>query len=163
FQYNPDDITRVYFRDPDTFEWHTLKWEHAGSFNRPISEDQLKFARKRAAAKYRYFDDKLALAELLERQHMGLGATRAERRMALRLSREDALLGSNTEGEATVSMLPSVQKALDQSQPDEESEDYDLLQSNDLPYPQSGDDEDDEEDVDVIEVTEFYADSFEDA
>ena len=30
-------------------------------------------------------------------------------------------------------------------------------------YPESGDDDDDEEDVDVVEVTEFYADSFEDA
>jgi len=85
----------------------------------------------------------------------------------LRLSREDALLDSaNTEGEATVSMLPSVQKALDQAQPygeDEDGRDDDLFETNDVPHPQAGDDEDDDEDVDVIEVSEFYADSFEDA
>ncbi len=167
FQYNPDDITRVYFRDPETFEWHTLKWEHAGSLNSPISEDQLTFARKRAAANYRYFDDKLALAELLERLHLSMGATRAERRMALRLSREDALLNSaDPASETTVSSLPSVQKVLDQAQPCEEGEDRNLDElsgTTDPPHPESGDDEDDDHDVDIIEVTEFYADSFEDA
>ena len=167
FQYNPDDITRVYFRDPETFEWHTLKWEHAGSLNSPISEDQLTFARKRAAAKYRYFDDKLALAEMLERLHLSMGATRAERRMALRLSREDALLNSaDPASETTVSSLPSVQKVLDQAQPCEEGEDRnldELSETTDPPHPESGDDEDDDHDVDIIEVTEFYADSFEDA
>ena len=162
FQYNPDDITRVYFRDPGTRQWHTLPWEHAGSLNRPISEDQLVFARKRAAAKYRYPDDRIALADLLDRWNLGLGTTLAERRMALRLSREDALLDSAVPGdEAEVSALPSVRRVLDRAQPGEDAED--VAGDDMVGYPESGDDDDDEEDVDVVEVTEFYADSYEDA
>ncbi len=166
FQYNPDDIRSVYFRDPGTREWHTLKWEHAESLDRPMSEDQLGFIRKLAATKYRYPDDKLAIAEFLERWSLSPGATRAERRMALRLFREDALLNSAGLGdEPAVSALPSVQKALQQSGPNEESEDRlsdDSVDDSEPPHPESGDDED-EEAVDAIEVTEFYADSFEDA
>ena len=131
-----------------------------------MSEDQLGFIRKLAATKYRYPDDKLAIAEFLERWSLSPGATCAERRMALRLFREDALLNSAGLGdEPAVSALPSVQKALQQSGPNEESEDRlsdDSVDDSEPPHPESGDDED-EEAVDAIEVTEFYADSFEDA
>ena len=61
-------------------------WEHAPSMQMPLSEDALQFARKLAAAKYTYPDDRLAIADLLERWNLGLGTTLAERRMALRLS-----------------------------------------------------------------------------
>ncbi|MFD7685812.1 hypothetical protein [Streptomyces sp. NPDC059781] len=53
FQVDPDDVTRIYFRDPSTRGWHTLTWEHAPSARMPLSEDALAFARKLAAAKYR--------------------------------------------------------------------------------------------------------------
>jgi len=85
--YDPDDITRAYFRDPDTRKWGVLVWEHAASIDLPFSEDALAFARKLAASKYTYPDDRLAVADLLERWNVGLGSTLAERRMALRLSR----------------------------------------------------------------------------
>jgi hypothetical protein len=92
FQIDPDDVTRVYFRDPTSRIWHTLVWEHAPSAHMPLSEDALVFARKLAAAKYRYPDDRLAVAGLLERWNLGLGTSLAERRMALRPSREQAAL-----------------------------------------------------------------------
>lgn len=60
--YDPDDITRAYFRDPETHAWHTLMWEHAPSMEMPLSEDALQFARKLAASKYTYPDDRLAVA-----------------------------------------------------------------------------------------------------
>ncbi len=50
--YDPDDITRAYFRDPEARTWHTLMWEHAPSMQMPMSEDALQFARKQAAKKY---------------------------------------------------------------------------------------------------------------
>lgn len=166
FQYNPDDITRVYFRDPETREWHTLLWEHAGAVDRPLSEDQLAFARKRAAAKYRYPDDEIAVADMLERWHLSMGATRAERRMALRLSREDALIDSaDNQEDSNISALPSVRKVLNQGQTQDCTEVVFREHPEDTagrPHPESGDDEDDDEDLDPIEVTEFYADSFED-
>lgn len=111
-QVDPDDITRVYFRDRATRCWHTLRWEHAPSLDMPLSEDALQFARKLAAAKYTYPDDKIAVADLLERWHLGLGTTLPERRMALRLSREQAGIDLPVEREPAVSGLPSVARVL---------------------------------------------------
>ncbi|NUP48494.1 MAG: DDE-type integrase/transposase/recombinase [Catenulispora sp.] len=88
-QVNPDDITRAYFRDLDR-QWHVLTWEHAPAGDMPMSEDALTFARKLAVKKYTYSDDRLAVADLLERWNLGLGMTLAERRMALRAARDQA-------------------------------------------------------------------------
>jgi len=114
--YDPDDITRLYFRDPDIRKWHTLMWEHAPSLEMPLSEDALQFARKLAASKYTYPDDRLAVADLLERWNLGLGSTLAERRMALRLSREDAVL-DQAETQDEVTTLPSVARVLATADP----------------------------------------------
>ena len=83
---DPDDVTRVYFRDAER-RWHTLRWEHAPGLQMPLSEEALQFARRLAAKQYTYPGDKLAVALLLERWNLGLGNSLAERRMALRLSR----------------------------------------------------------------------------
>jgi hypothetical protein len=84
---DPDDMTGVYFRDPQTRAWHRLAWEHAPALNMPFSDEALRYARCLAAEKYRYPDDRLALEELLARWQSDLVATRAERRMMLRLTR----------------------------------------------------------------------------
>ncbi len=120
-QTDPDDITRAYFRDPQTRHWHTLWWEHAPALGIPLSDDALRFARRLAAAKYTYPDDKIAVADLLERWNLGLGATRAERRMALRLSREQSTLITQP-GQDTVSGLPSVAQVLARTAADEPPE-----------------------------------------
>lgn len=114
--YDPDDVTRAYFRDPDTREWHTLMWEHAPSLQMPLSEDALQFARKLAASKYTYPDDRIAVADLLERWNLGLGTTPAERRMALRLSREETML-DQAEPQDPVTTLPSVARVLATAEP----------------------------------------------
>jgi len=44
--YDPDDITRAWFRHPDTRQWGLLRWEHAPAADMPFSEDALKFARQ---------------------------------------------------------------------------------------------------------------------
>jgi len=84
---DPDDVTRVYFKDPVSGAWHTLRWEHAPVVAMPLSEDALGFARRLAAGKYRFPDDRIAVADLLERWRIGLGATLSERRIALRMAR----------------------------------------------------------------------------
>jgi hypothetical protein len=100
---NPDDIRQVYFRDPDTRLWRALQWEHAASLQMPMSREATKFARALAAKRYRYFDDALALAELLERRALGQGRSMAERRMDLRLAREhDSLAADLAAGSAAV-------------------------------------------------------------
>ena len=77
----------------------------------PLSEDALAFARKLAASKYRYPDDRIAIADLLERWKIGLATTPAERRMVLRLSREQKAL--DILDDTSITSLPSVQKALE--------------------------------------------------
>ncbi|MFE4330197.1 helix-turn-helix domain-containing protein [Streptomyces sp. NPDC056831] len=154
FQVDPDDITKIYFRNPTTREWHTLTWEHAPSAEMPLSEDALTFARQLAASKYRFPDDRLAVADLLQRWNLGLGTTIAERRMALRLSREQAAIElPESEAETAVS-LPSVRKAIGQDEETVEPREPEMVT-------ETGDD--DEADLeDHAEENEFYADALED-
>ena len=154
--YDPDDVTRVYFRDPDARTWHTLMWEHAPSMDMPLSEDALQFARKLAASKYAYPDDRLAVADLLERWNLGLGSTVTERRMALRLSREADLLDER-EKQGEVATLPSVSRVLATASPPE-----DEGAVTEVPDPEAGDD-DSEDDFDDHAVGDFYADALDDA
>lgn len=154
--YDPDDITRVYFRDPDTRKWHTLVWEHAPSLEMPLSEDALQFARKLAASKYTYPDDRLAVADLLERWNLGLGSTLAERRMALRLSREDTLI-DQSDAQDEVATLPSVARVLATADPPS-TEVADAMTEE--PDPETGDD-DTEDDLDE-DADDFYAAALED-
>lgn len=157
FQVDPDDVTRIYFRDLDC-HWHTLTWEHAASLEMPLSEDALAFARKLAASKYRYPDDRIAIADLLERWNLGLGTTPAERRIVLRLSREEKAL--DIPDDTTGTSSPLVQKALQRArQPaGDDAEDRDEL-------PEMGDDDaDDEETLEAEESglmsdDDFYADA----
>lgn len=154
--YDPDDVTRAYFRDPETRKWHTLMWEHAPSMEMPLSQDALQFARKLAASKYTYPDDRLAVTDLLERWNLGLGSTLAERRMALRLSREDTLIDQSA-ALNDVGTLPSVARVMATADPpaDEEPD------TPDVPDPETGDD-DAEDELDDY-VSDFYADALEDA
>jgi Mu transposase, C-terminal len=157
--YDPDDITRVYFRDRETRKWNPLAWEHAPSMEMPLSEDALRFARKLAASKYTYPDDRLAVADLLERWNLGLGATLAERRMALRLSREAALL-DEPPARDEVATLPSVARVLATANPPAAEDEGDKMIEE--PDPEVGDD-DAEEDLDDYAVSDFYADALDDA
>jgi hypothetical protein len=103
-------VTKIYFRDLDG-HWHTLTWEYAPSLEMPLSEDALAFARRLAASKYRYPDDRIAVADLLERWKLGLATTPAERRIVLRLSREQKAF--DIPDDTSVTSLPSVQKAFE--------------------------------------------------
>jgi transposase InsO family protein len=162
--HNPDDITRMYFRDPDNRQWHTLTWEHAPALDMPMSEDALRFARTLAASKYRYPDDRLAVADLMERWNLGLGKTLAERRIALRLSREAAELVPNNYGpdggEVPVSSLPSVAKVLAATTTSEQPVPAKDIDSE--PIPETGDDDDTDFDTDNDAANDFYADALED-
>lgn len=89
FQIDPDDITRTYFRDTDR-KWHVLHWTHAPSLKMPMSRDALAYGRKLAAKQYLHPNDRLIVADLLERWNLGFAQTPAERRMALRMARDQA-------------------------------------------------------------------------
>lgn len=142
---DPDDVTRVYFKDPVSGAWHTLRWEHAPVVAMPLSEDALGFARRLAAGKYRFPDDRIAVADLLERWKIGLGATLSERRIALRMARTAPAIELPPTPEPS---SPSVAHVLESSSTTCELESL------------CGDD--DGEDADGGSA-DFYADAFEDA
>lgn len=160
--YDPDDITRAWFRHPET-GWGRLRWEHAPATQMPFSEDALKFARRLAAAKYTYPDDRLAVADLLERWSLGLGESVVERRMALRLSREAALLDDVAAVEE-VTALPSVAKVLAVSAGSADPAEPAPPPPSQL-EPEGGDDDGDDEfdnGGDDFDDEDFYADALED-
>jgi hypothetical protein len=126
----------------------------------PLSEDALRFARKLAASKYTYPDDRLAVADLLERWNLGLGSTLAERRMALRLSREDALI-DQSETQDEVVALPSVARVLATADPSAAADEGD--ETVEVPDPETGDDDAEEDLDDDYAVSDFYADALDDA
>ncbi|WP_327726002.1 TnsA endonuclease N-terminal domain-containing protein [Streptomyces europaeiscabiei] len=70
-------------------------------------------ARRLARQNYQYPDDRLAIALLLKRWQLGLGTSLAERRITLRLSREQTLPLPSTWSEDTeIAILPSVSRVL---------------------------------------------------
>ncbi len=113
FQVNPDDIRQIFFFDlHHTRTWHPLLWTHASLLTAPMNEDGLEFARRLAQARHPVFDDKLALAELLERRNLSQGRSPAERRAALRLCREQSSLEIDLAAAISVSALPTAQRVL---------------------------------------------------
>jgi len=141
-----------------------LRWEHAPALDTPLSEDALAFARRLAAHKYTYPDDKVAVADLLERWNLGLGNTLAERRMALRLSREQATIDlPSSSPDQIVSSLPSVARVLAASSEPATKPSSETREKPDEPVAEMGDDDADDFDGDDVDGDEdFYADAFED-
>jgi hypothetical protein len=115
-----------------------------------------------AASKYQYPDDRIAVADLLERWKVGLATTPAERRMVLRLSREQKAL--DIPDDTSVTSLPSVQKALEGTRPPADDGVSENVRAQDE-VPEMGDD--DAEDLEMFEAEEsalvgdddFYADA----
>jgi hypothetical protein len=111
-RYDTDDVSKVYFQDPDGSTWHELAWEHAEEAGVPFSAEALAYARRLALAEGRHVDERRALAELLDRWDAGLVRHPAERRMAVRASQQrSARLAAAGHGRAVadeVAALPSV-------------------------------------------------------
>ncbi|MEB3020034.1 Mu transposase C-terminal domain-containing protein [[Mycobacterium] crassicus] len=158
FHYHPDDISRIYFRDPRDREWYPLMWEHAGALTAPFGDDALAFARGLAREKYTYPNDELAMELLLERWNLGLGKTPTERRLALRQSREDELLCAATDStQQMVQALSSVRQALPDQTSEDEADDTERSPADEPRHDDCGDD-DSSDDPD-----DFYATAWEDA
>ena len=111
FAVNPDDVSRIYFRDPADGRWHELPWEHAADLDMPFSAETLAYAKSLAARKDRFPDTRRALSDLLGAWNLGLAANRAERRMALRLAADRAALQAPPRPEDDVTSLPAVRRA----------------------------------------------------
>ena len=143
-RYDPDDVSRVFFQNPETNEWHTLMWAHHSEIDVPFSAEALAYARRLARKTDRFPDDRRALAELLERWDAGLTRNPTERRIALRLSqqRNDRLMSDGDEA-ASVTDLASVRAAnarttdpTDEAEPlagdDDDPDELDALPADEL-------------------------------
>jgi len=86
FRFDPDDISRIFFQDPETLAWHELRWIHAPTEPTPFSLEVWEHARRLARETDRFKNPERTLFKLLERWNAGLTGNRAERRMALRRS-----------------------------------------------------------------------------
>jgi transposase InsO family protein len=157
---NPDDVGRVYFRDPAARKWHTLRWIGAPKTPLAFDEDAVTYARELAVAERRCNDPAAAVEALLGHWNLDLGKSAAGRRIALKLSRERATL---MDGLVTADDVPPatpeatsdgdtaedrVNCALSEESPDDDLDgwvDTDDVEDDDL-----GDDD-------------YYADAFEDA
>lgn len=84
FVINPDDLTKIYFYDPEDHTWQTLDWEHKGAVDTPFSLDALAYAKKLAIKQGRSSQVDKVAAQLLEDWGAGRALTPAERRMSAR-------------------------------------------------------------------------------
>lgn len=93
-RFNPDDVRYAYFQDPGDLSWHRLDWEHAPLVDLPFSREAADYARRLAVVSGRGIDRRQALAEVLERWSKGQVTDRRERRMAARLSAQNAVIAA---------------------------------------------------------------------
>ncbi|MGA4902188.1 TnsA-like heteromeric transposase endonuclease subunit [Streptomyces griseoincarnatus] len=162
-QVDPDNINYIYFRRPDTRRWHTLQWEHAPAQKFPISHGAIEIARKLAGQKYPFPDDETAVAELLDRWHLGLGLTMTERRLALRQARERSAFDLPDTAEDDVRALPSVARILNATDDEDDVVGPEADEAEPYEGPVAGDDDEDDELDGPDDDEDFYADALEDA
>lgn len=85
FFVNSDDVSRIYFHDPDDGQWHTLEWERHRELQVPFNLDALDFAKKQALQREDEYDTADALVALLERLGIERGATAKEKLISARM------------------------------------------------------------------------------
>jgi transposase InsO family protein len=128
---DPDDVSRVYIKHPDTRQWHVLTWEHFTKFPMPFSDEALQFTRRHVLRRDGFIDEQSALDELLTRWNIRLGDSPENRRIALRMARHDADLSNQVDSDADlVAALTSVPHhgksvTVDEPRPHEPSDDDD--------------------------------------
>lgn len=141
FSYDPDDLRRIYFRDPEDGKWHTLHWQLKGAQAVPFSTEALEYAKRLALelADGKRPDVDAAAAKLLADWGAGRDLTPTERRVSARLA---AQLAENHRGDEGAWSLRTVQRMLGTvagERPDDEPE------ASVPAMPQGGDDDDDDD------------------
>ncbi|WP_323958833.1 Mu transposase C-terminal domain-containing protein [Arthrobacter sp. JZ12] len=82
FRYDPSDLRKIYFLDPEDRTWHILQSQLATSVGRPFGSDALEIAKRLAMEKK--VPLKEALLQLLAKFGAGLELTPGERKAAIR-------------------------------------------------------------------------------
>jgi transposase InsO family protein len=86
FSIDVHDVRFVYFRNPDTNEWHRLEWEHAPGLNAAFSQEAADYAKQVAFRENRHVDPAQAVQDLLSQWSRDEVLTRRDRALAARLS-----------------------------------------------------------------------------
>lgn len=141
FSYDPDDVRRIYFRDPEDGSWHELHWQLKGAESVPFSSEALDHAKRLALelANGKRPDVDAAAAKLLADWGAGRDLTPTERRVSARLA---AQLAENHRGDEGTWSLRTVQRMLGNDKSDWR-EDEPVVDVS--PVPMSGDDDDEDE------------------
>lgn len=107
FHVHPDDLTRIWFRDPEDGQWHELRWEHQPAVQTPFSVDALEYAKHLVLRRGGTVPVQQVLSELLTRWGAARSLTPSERRMS---ARQAAALSEPERAEAAAWSLQSVQQ-----------------------------------------------------
>jgi transposase InsO family protein len=86
FRYNPSDMRRIYFQDPEDSTWHNLESQIATSVGRPFGSDALDIAKR--LARQKKVPLKEALLQLLAKFRAGLELTPEERKAAIKANQQ---------------------------------------------------------------------------
>lgn len=163
FFVNPDDLSRVYFHDPDDGRWHTLTWEHHSALNLPFSLDALEYAKKLALQPGHPADIQKNLSDLLERWGADRALTPSERRIkarAVAVANEAELDTDSIHSLRTVQRLLSKRSTAAESLADELGGQLPTRGDLETQPPTGDDDHEDELDPPGVEG-DYYVDAME--
>ena len=90
FMVDPDDVRYVYFKDPDSAQWHRLIWEHAALLDAPFSQDAADYTRRISREQNRFVDPGQAVADLLHDWSRQQVTDRRQKNLAIRVSSQRA-------------------------------------------------------------------------
>ena len=142
---DPDNVSHVFIKHPDTHEWHELKWQLADEYPMAFSDEGYQYARKLVLEKHGFVDTRMAMDALFTRFNLAMGLSVSERRKALRMARQDAALSNQVPQDDAAIAADAVEKTLGAARP-AARRDGDAV----LP-PESGDDDD----ADDLDDSEF--------
>jgi len=94
------DVRFVFFKDPDSRQWHPLEWEHAHALTGPFSSDAAEYAKQVSVRSNRHVDPHQAVQDLLADWSKGQVESRRDRSLARRLSAQRAAKDNNTDADA---------------------------------------------------------------
>lgn len=103
-----DDVRTVFFRDPDTREWHGLVWEHAPGLEAPFSAEAAAYTRGLSLKSDRHVDPGGALADLLDLYSKGAVTSRREQNLARRVATQPTSEPGGGSTPAEVASMPGV-------------------------------------------------------
>jgi hypothetical protein len=109
---DPDDVSRVFIKHPETREWHTLKSQLADEYPMAFSDEGYRYSRKLVLKEHGFVDNRMAMDALFTRFNLTMGLSVSERRKALRMARQDAALSNQVPRDDAAAAEELVAKSL---------------------------------------------------